>query len=1622
MIIKSNKANSYQESYNIQYNGNYLVYGQYAVDYQVQSSEYCLDNYDNGQYDLNLQCIGCTSWYPGSNLEIRGLYGNIVYKGYLHGTSWEAIRIQIMYFVKRNDYWMYHIGDAPSNWYDNTAPMQDWQYTNVGTPIPCGTGTQYFRKQLWGLATSAIEFRLTYQYGVVIYLNGVEIARDHMPEGPITPTTPATGSYPSSGEHGFIRNAYDWGTVSNPAFCVEIHAPQDVVMNTIDFDAWVAPLGQTVSSTQCHALSTVPTITATSGTNVQAVYDYDDNTYFSADSNQNVTLTFSYSNLFAQVNGLEIYSGSYYTSSPTSFSLSGVRDEVSTTILERSGVQFNSYGTYVTTAPFTLNHYNKFTFTMTASDATTYTLPEFRLMVCNLASPTSMSYTPDSFVVFAQFEGINPTLNNYGFSDCSVSPPLPSGIELDPSTCAISGTPQVPIPETEFTITSTIGPGYTATIKITSIVCEQNMIQLKRTYKSSATREMYSITNEQNEVIFNVDANSGQKASTTEYKYLCIPDGRYKVTLDVNSVVYWVSGSFLEIFLVIQYEEYEQILRVRYDNNIHLPTTYYFDAHFLVSGLDQWYYKMGEVPSNWYGSEVEGWEQASRGTFPSSTNSIQLYKKKFTVGSLANASAFALSIRYQFGCVVYVNNREVFRNRVTGDLSTSSVASDSYSSVRYRTVTLPITTYVIDDSPAIQYLISGENTIAIALVADSTQEKTSDFDCIVYLLDQMTYSRIFDYSASCTGMTGTCTNLWNDYYSSTVYSTSTSCKDNSMIITFNNDRREWIGSYSLTMTYNKMDDLVTAFSLYARNGEDDWVELDEQSGWVYWGEGQEKKMFLKNNLPYNQYKFVNFRNEGSSCAWKLSRAALFTERTDLEVPELTYSDISVYKDIEMAEEYPSSDLYYNFRVNPSFPDGLKLDPSTGVILGTPTTISETRTYTITANKYNGPEVSTELSLGVNRCYNQRSLITVKIRTDTKPKEMGYKIFEGRGIEGNVFRERTELPASSTLFYVDNCMPHGIYTLQTIDTASSGWATPAGYMLSVDVGELVFDLNQMPEDTAPVTQTTVFSSFLPFQLEFDAWQVWNLMGSVPSNWNDVAFEPSSSWKTCLSSEISESDGMTFYVRRTFEIPVLDEVSVMNIRVRYSGGLVGYFNGRKVVRFNMPDIYDSETEALTTRDSEAFSKFHVLLNTVGATHDTNVMAFEIHRAPGASISDPVSFGATAVLGAEECSPVINTFTYYNVTSLTSGNIDALFDMDITTSLQFRNVKSFTLQWQFENQEPVRFNAYAFQPGISFSSFGWSLYSRELDEDDWNLAHKATSESFTRRERKVLQSVGSLLGYRNYQYIIEDTASSTPTIYEMIFLYCEATGTYCAGEGDYPPVEEGGISPSTCPDGFLGYTYRECTDGKLGPVKTDTCRYKVPTDLYYPSSTYIFVMDTHVTTGRPSWKNIIQVFFMDDHVYLPLGLELDPVTGEISGVPIEVSEMTSFTIYGRNERATTMFVLNIQVREGICHATGFFETTKVGHVATYSCSQQGSFVGTQKCACLLGEEDGEWQEITGICFSISMIVLLVVLAVIVIAAVLFFVVRTSKRVKAVGGVRNKPQGGKKNGSLGKRKVMKV
>ncbi|KAK8825249.1 hypothetical protein WA556_006536 [Blastocystis sp. ATCC 50177/Nand II] len=328
---------------------------------------------------------------------------------------------------------------------------------------------------------------------------------------------------------------------------------------------------------------------------------------------------------------------------------------------------------------------------------------------------------------------------------------------------------------------------------------------------------------------------------------------------------------------------------------------------------------------------------------------------------------------------------------------------------------------------------------------------------------------------------------------------------------------------------------------------------------------------------------------------------------------------------------------------------------------------------------------------------------------------------------------------------------------------------------------------------------------------------------------------------------------------------------------------------------------------------------------------------------------------------------------------------------------------LAWTVENLEGSKWNSFALQTNEDVSSFGFSIYAR-WEGDEFVSALAQTGQTMYDRTRSAWAMPIGIAGFTQFRYVIDTIASAAPSINAIVFQYCKPSGSgTCPGIGNYPSVGEGEISPAKCANGFRGYAYRECHDGVLGDVKNDKCEYKLPARLGYENNNMEFVMNKEVSSGKPSYKNIITRFYMQGSTPLPAGLTLNEQTGEITGKPIALLNTTTFTVKAENPKGEAYVVITISVRKGYCPSEDVFERTDVGEVAVYQCALRGSYVGTQTRACVLGEKDGEWQKASGFCMPVMVIVLIVVVVIVIIAVVVFLLMRTRSK-KAVGGVKGK------------------
>ena len=1489
-VTKRSTSSGSEEKYQILNGTTVLKEGTWFPEGE-STSEYCLTATTNNQYSIKLRDGYRDSWKNGAWVSVAGEYGNVVLKTMMVESSEELFALSLYYPVKKNEEWRM-TSSIVDDWMDVDFDDEGWSAVTLGS-VSAVSGTQYFRKTFTGLPNmAAYEVSMNYQFGIIAYVNGVEEFRDHMEEGEVTAATPSIGAFETYEYHGFIRPAGEIESLS--VLAVELHFPT-TGENAVEFDAFVASLASSTPVTEnsnCYVYPYEVTLSATGGRYPESIFSFHKTYNYQFDWGElPLTVTYALGGPRMHVNGVRVwpFSTSYYP--PVVFTLSGgmnasssFTDVVSVT---RASYISNKYKTIygrVNAKPFQL--YNL----MIYSHLSAY---EVQPVTCNQQLPTTVVFNPSSYTVHLNYERVSIRPENPLVADCAISPSLPTGLTLDATTCTISGIATVTMPSTVFTMTSEVGGIIEGTFTLEVVVCSGMWVRLYRVYKSNAANEWFSVKDmATGDVVMGVAANAGQMDNTDGSESRCLTGSRYEISVG-SSDPSWPDGSYLYMYAMLSNSDWNQIARIYYDSLSGLAESYEIHTQWSVAPYSQWFYKMSEVPAAWYDADTEGWNTGSMGTFPASGNQIQLYKKTFTIADLSEVAGFQLSLRYKYGCVIYMNGVEAFRNGVSDELSVNSLSSITYNNLYFHHISLPARTIAVGDTPAVNYLVEGANTLAIALVAAQSSQRGSDFECAVHLmfgdsLRMLDYSTNGGISNSRDSFMGACGTYWE--------------------VIFNNDRREWVNSIDVYLQYQQYTQQPVQFVLKALNNiyRDEWTILKNVTDMTWSLTGEHKRIWLENNKPWNRYRFDTIDMNVYNCRWKVGGFNLLSTSTPSTIPDLAYeTPLVFFLNSETQPVYPTWNYYSNFTVSPALPAGLLLDFYTGMISGVATELSEERTYTITAQKVGGGNTTTTVTLSVVPCFGERSLITLVTRIDRYPLQGSYKLFAGKGTSGPVVASNPGFNVEYELKYVSWCLPHGIYTLELYDSEGDGWRdSPSwyhdGWYLSVDGDAMIFEMGQVPSGVSSVS--TVFSSLLPFQIEYDSWKMWNSVESVAVGWNEKDFDDAG-WETKKAVELGNHVSTTAYVRHEVLVPSLEDYHVLNIRMKYAGGVAAYFNGHLVARFNLEEKFGEETEAMGVHNATLFSKFHVILPTVGAVVGSNAIAFEIHRAAG---ENAIVFDATGVFGVNECSVTVDSFSAIDSRSVSQGTKEIFLDLDPTSYGYISNVAGSFLSWTVENLEGSKCNSFALETVYARTGYGFSMKGRWESSEEYMNALTMTDQSTKNRGRSAWSMPIGHASFSQLRFVVDKAASYDVHTNAFVMQYCVPSGEgACAADGAYPSVKNGEMSVARCPKFMTSYTYRMCNNGVLGEVQQE-CHYKQPTHLAYPHSPFGVFAGTPFSSGVPTYGNFISSFEVIEGA-LPSGLTLNASTGEISGET--AGDDCSVTIKGSNADASTTVTVSFQ-----------------------------------------------------------------------------------------------------------------
>ena len=178
----------------------------------------------------------------------------------------------------------------------------------------------------------------------------------------------------------------------------------------------------------------------------------------------------------------------------------------------------------------------------------------------------------------------------------------------------------------------------------------------------------------------------------------------------------------------------------------------------------------------------------------------------------------------------------------------------------------------------------------------------------------------------------------------------------------------------------------------------------------------------------------------------------------------------------------------------------------------------------------------------------------------------------------------------------------------------------------------------------------------------------------------------------------------------------------------------------------------------------------------------------------------------------------------------------DLDPFTTGRLPNTIGTYIEWTVENLEGSKWNSFNILGSYTVSSWGFDIYgysNPDNEQAETTTILNAIDQTVTSRTKPQIPVPVALAGFRRYRWQVTNTASWTTILSSVHMAYCKPTGSVCPSIDNYPSVNEGQVSPSSCPEGYSGYSYCECSNGVLGEVKMDHC-------VFIPSSEFIASSD--------------------------------------------------------------------------------------------------------------------------------------------------------------------------------------
>ena len=974
-------------------------------------------------YEFSLHNRGEREWPAGSHVSLSILPSDSVQSVPLGGVflPWKQRSLTVplsisLYSSGRIVEWTYARESAvPENWFSTYSSVQ-WSLSGEGLQL--ARSVWLFRRtfnvgSMTGI--TLLEFRVFCRAGLVVYVNEQPVHRVNVPEGSLSESTIAT-KIASPYWHVFTASATSMNLHTGSNLITIAAVNTDSAQITVDFKAIVLPLAHTGvlsrlmpdDSLQVSANLYSPNHPASNLIDSNLASFYQSGIAVSSSPEITISLQNDRVETFNQYCITAAEQPFYH---PIAWVLEG-RQSNSTEWAQLSEVPDAFFHGIETKCMFFTpsTHSNYRLKVLEAKESRTLVeIAEFGLNHVELSESSipTLQMSVSEINAYLNAEFIAEYTVTSGYSSFAVSPALPSGLGVDPSTGKIFGIPTETRMSWIYTLTARFGEQEAMTsFSLRVLDCENSgmyhtFLSINLTDYSESTIRLV-LQNKTHTFIHDSVAGPSYRRS------LCVPQNQYRLFF------LYQTASSPHYAVTVQNETFSGILEATQSSFEMI-----IDTQKLIHPSDTvWHYWIQQEapPTNWYQSSLSSdWPSSRPGYFPSTTGVTSYFCTSFSASYTSYASAFLVGVFTRGGYIMYLNGIEINRVRLpAGEVSHSTLAVNSTSSASYVLFSgsIQFLPFVVDPSVQVEGGAEGDNNrLCIEEHHPTDMIEPSQFTVYMEYVQAGT-SRIIDgWHWGSVQPVGT---PWFEYVENafddninTKYFGPSSCEDVTVRWTYWNDRKEFVNYlkfYAGNSSGRRPKELrLEGFAV------DHWESLFKARDlvWENIGQyGQFKEWQFNNTQSYSAYQLVAngcategiefaevylqalrvnvaceaadgfaAANEGeeskgpcpdyhSGYATRICLNGHFTEidySTCIPYAPTTFEyipkQLSCFTQTPIHLEPIVSFHVDVFGVNPGLPVGVTFNVNTGVISGTPL-VASVNTYTVTARNIRGTSKTT----------------------------------------------------------------------------------------------------------------------------------------------------------------------------------------------------------------------------------------------------------------------------------------------------------------------------------------------------------------------------------------------------------------------------------------------------------------------------------------------------------------------------------------------------------------------------------------------------------------------------------------------------------------------------------------